>query len=171
MNTPTKLPKMLEVHTRAYYDGLVVLGKPDPEMDDTLIVETRLTQLFQELDIPNTYYARIRTLLFGGSDPCVIMLRRGTSGMPSVVALRHPPSDEIFTDKGLTTRPHPGTVLLDALERVSKLEAWRESLSPVEESRLNVVEALRNHESRLAAIEASLTGETNAKNAQDRNNH
>ena len=33
MSQPTKLPKALERHTRAFYDKLVELGKPDPELD------------------------------------------------------------------------------------------------------------------------------------------
>jgi hypothetical protein len=166
-----KLPRALELHTRAFYDALVELGKPDPEMGDMLIVETRLSYLHQELDIPGTYYAKIRAILFGGIDPCAVMLRRGTHGMPSIVALRHPPDAENFTAEGLTPRPHAATLLEDATERVRKLEAWRDSLSPAEENRLNVVEAIRNHETRLVRIEAQILAilqrETNGKTAQD----
>ena len=36
MSQPTKLPKALEHHTRAFYDKLVELGKPDPELDGAL---------------------------------------------------------------------------------------------------------------------------------------
>jgi hypothetical protein len=171
MGQPTKpepLPKALERHTRAFYDGLELLGKDDPEIGG-LVVETRLSYLFQELEIPSTYYARIRVILFGGADPCVIMLRRGTHGNPSVVVLRHPPSAELFADEGLTQARSAATVFLDATKRVEKLEAWRDSLTPADENRLNVVEALRNHETRLAALEASQEGETNGKTAQDRN--
>ena len=164
----------LELHTRAFYDKLVELGKPDDELEGTLVVETRLTYLQRELGIPATYYAQIRAVLFDGFDPCAVMLKRGTHSMPSVVALRHPPDAEIFTDQGLTLRRTAATVLSDAAKRIAEIEAWRESLSPAEENRLNVVEALRNHETRLANIEAQLTdilaslqGETNGKNAQE----
>jgi hypothetical protein len=152
------------------------MGKPDPEMDGALVVETRISHLFQEIDIPSTYYARIRAILFGGADPCVVMLRRGTHGRPSVVVLRHPPTAELFADEGLTLARSAATVFLDAAERIQKLEAWRDSLTPADEDRLNVVEALRNHETRLVALEAALAdrvasqqGETNGKNAQDSN--
>lgn len=168
----SKLPKALELHTRATYDALASLGKPDPELDDALVVETRLTYLQKELDIPGTYYARIRAILFDGVDPCVVMLKRGTHGSPSVVALRHPPTAEQFADKNLTVAPHPGRLYLDATERIEKLEAWRDSMTVG--GTLSVIEALRNHEARLAAIESLMAqtaargkGETNGKNAQD----
>lgn len=163
----------LERHTRALYDRLVELGKPDPELDGALIVSTRLTLLHRELDIPAAYYAKIRAILFDGYDPCVVMLQRGGTGNPSVVALRHPPSEEIFTEEGLTSARARDTVSSEA-QRIQKLEAWRDSLSPAEENRLNVVEALRNHELRIATLEAYVAnqeGETNGKTAQDRNNH
>jgi hypothetical protein len=168
MTELAKLPKALESHTRTFYGRLELLAKEDPEMG--LVVETRISHLFQELDIPTTYYARIRAILFDGADPCAVMLRRGTHGKPSVVVLRHPPTVEMFSDEGLTLHRAAATVFLDAAERIEKLEAWRDSLIPADENRLNVVEALRNHERRLATLEAyvaSLIGETNGKNAQD----
>jgi hypothetical protein len=162
----------LERHTRTLYDRLVSLGKYDAEFECE-VVETRLTLLHRELNIPATYYAKIRAILFDGIDPCVVMLERGAVGNPSVVALRHPPSEEIFTSEGLTSVRARGTVSSEA-QRIQKLEAWRDSLSPADENRLNVVEALRNHESRLVKLEervANQEGETNGKTAQDRNNH
>jgi hypothetical protein len=161
----------LEAHTRALYDKLVELGKPDPDLDGALVIVARLTDLHGELGIPSNYYAKIRALLFAGTDPCVIMLQRGGAGKPSVLALRHPPEAETFVQVGLTWRGVHGRVSLDAAERIQKLEAWRESLSPADENRLNIVEALRNHETRLAALEASHKGETNGKTAQDRSSH
>ena len=171
MAETNKPPTALERHTRLLYDKLEELGEPDPEIEDTRIVETRMTHLFEELGIPVGYYSRIRSVLFDGIDPCVILIQRGSHGMPSVLAVRHPPTPEIFTQEGLTRRDSAGTVLLDAAGRVTELERWRDSLTPADESRLNVVEAIRNHEARLAKLEALLaegtasTGETNGKTA------
>lgn len=166
-----KSPKALEKHTRAFYDILVSLGEPDPELENALVVEVRLSQLFKECGIPGTYYARIRAILFDGADPCVVMLSRGVVGRPSVVCLRHPPSKEIFTDEGLTTRPHTATLYADATARIKQLEAWRETVSP---AGFNVVEALRDHEHRLARLEAQMAEmpatqerQSNGKKAQD----
>lgn len=165
-----KLPKALEQHTRALYDLLELLASPDPEMENVPIVETRLSLLYQQLNIPATYYAKIRAILFDGPDPCVVMLRRGTAGKPSVLAIQHPPDAEAFTKENLTLTRSAATVFLDAADRVYKLEAWRDSLTPADEDRLNVVEALRNHERRIATLESAildLERQSNGKNAQD----
>ena len=122
----------LERHTRALYDRLVELGKPDPELDGALIVSTRLTLLHRELDIPAAYYAKIRAILFDGYDPCVVMLQRGGTGKPSVLALRHPPVADNFARMALTSAGVRGTVSSEA-QRIQKLEAWRDSLSPAVE--------------------------------------
>ena len=172
MADTNKPPRALETHTNVLYERLEELGKPDPKLDDAMIVKTRLTYLFQELDIPAGYYSQIRSVLFDGFDPCVVMLERGSHGNPSVLAVRHPPDADSFARLALTLADRDGTVSVH--KRVDEIEAWRESLTPADENRLNVVDALRNHETRLAELEtqmaAILKGETNGKTAQDRNN-
>jgi hypothetical protein len=60
------------------------------------------------------------------------------------------PTDENYSEEGLTSPAERATLVASLEKRVAILEAWRVALGGGE---MNIAEALRNHELRLSRVE------------------
>lgn len=131
------------------------------EPREVLVFRGQLSDVFRELKVSQTFYSKIRAILI--EYDCVTYLQRGTRAYDSVLLLNHPPPEEVPPE--VLTRPSdPATLsaVADALESlshsVSVLEKWRESTGGI-----NISEALRNMELRLARLEKPTEAKANNK--------
>jgi hypothetical protein len=152
--TISKTQVTVTQYAEKLYDAMIERSEP---IDEYHIYHGKVTELFNELKIPMTYYSRIRRLLvMNGS---IEMIKRGSRGLASDVLLRHPPSElpspgtgsaivKIASDR-LTNPAPPATLIAEFERRLARLEAWRETTG-----RVNITDTLRNHESRLSHLES-----------------
>jgi len=132
-------------HARALYDELKSRAKPEPNGDE--LAEVYMTSLYEELGISPNYRVAVRKILFDSNPPCAIKVVQGAGGRPTLVYLLREPNLSDLTGEDTSGRLSAGQIS----EKLKRLEAWRLSLAG-----LNIVEALRNHESRLAELEAQV---------------
>lgn len=131
-------------------DPNVVYNTEDP-VPTVLVFRGQLSDVFREMKVSQSFYTKIRAILI--EYDCVSYLQKGTRAYDSVLILNHEPPEEISPE--VLTRPSdPATlsVLADRLEdlehSVKVLEKWRDSAGGI-----NIGEALRNMELRLAKLE------------------
>ena len=105
------------------------------------------------------YSDAIKLLQSPDLDPCVVIQQRGNPYQQTITNLHHPPPPGWgnFTRGDLTDGREAATMLLDAKEKVERLETWRESLGGV-----NLAEVLRNFETRITRLE-NKTGDVTGK--------
>lgn len=157
------------VYARQFYELLKeratleeILPSETDEAVSALIFRGKLMEVFAELKVAQTYYTRIRAIFL--KYDCVTYIQRGTKSYDSVLALHHPPPEEL-PKQDLTYRPGDATLSAVA-ERVSdlersaaKIESWLDQLGGI-----NLVEVFRNFEGRIADLEKlPQTGGTNGK--------
>jgi hypothetical protein len=116
-----------------------------PEPVEVLVFRGKLTDIFVELKVSQKYYVTIRKIL--REYDCVQYLQRGTKAYDSIVILNHPPPEEI--SPLLLTDSHSPAKIADVERRVTALEDWRVTTA----GGINIGEALRNMETRLAKLE------------------
>jgi hypothetical protein len=150
---PSKTENTVAQYAEKLYGAMMERSEP---IDDFHIYHGKVTELFNELKIPMTYYSRIRRQLV--SNGSIEMIKRGSRGLASDVLLRHPPSEasspgtdaaivKIASDR-LTNPGRAATLTAEFERRLARLESWREN-----QGGLNITESLRNHESRISRLE------------------
>lgn len=163
MNTTAQ--STTETYARQFYDLLVEqskLEKLPPEDTEHRVWRGKLLEAFIELGASQIYYSRIRNIFLEYG--CVTYVIRGTKAYPSVLILNWPPPEEISQDL-LTGPSKGGTVqtLAEAVEEMTRrlraVEDWRETTT----GGLNIGEALRDLEKRLAKLEGNATNGAKAE--------
>jgi hypothetical protein len=125
--------------------------------NDDLVYRGKITRIFAEVGVPNNDYAKVRAVLFralsevdGELIPCLLQIRRGAGGSPSiVVVLREPLLSDLeapeISGSLLTYAQRRARVVADTDRRITDLED-------------KVMRILRNFESRLRELEAKAQG-------------
>jgi len=137
------------------YDKSVPMFVHDYDEDPRRIFRGSLTKTYAELGISTAYYSRVKRLL--ESQDCIEVVKRGHRTDPeTVVILNHPPSP--FAEEVLRKKPkealtsgQPVAILLARIEKLERAEQARAE----QEGGIDLVSALRNHESRLLKLEAT----------------
>lgn len=133
-----------ERHTYAVYDVLADLAEPDDIGNN--VVACNITDVYRNLDITPSYHKDIRRVLFDSNPPCLTMVARGGGGKPSVFYVHRRPEEKDFASDLTDVKESAKLSAGQIAERLERLEARLAGL--------NIVEALRNHEHRIAQLEA-----------------
>lgn len=158
--TPAKVRESSLIrHTRAFYKYLADRAKPDE--DGNVVAQVYLTSAFDELGISPNAQTQVRRILYESKPPCAVQVARGAGGKPSVIyLLREPQPEDFATEKRLTDDGEPAKLSAGQMkERLERLEARTAGL--------NIVEAMQNHERRIAKLEARLTSQGESTNGTD----
>jgi len=148
-------PKVLE-HAHTFYSALTDQAKLEPVADNTpgspepvkelLVFRGKLQDVWAAAGISQAYYSNIRKLL--RENGCITVVQQGTRNVPTIMVLNHPPPEGAkIPEEPLTARPT--FAILD--RRVEALESWRDTFA----GGINIAEALRNMELRIASLEAA----------------
>jgi len=140
-------------HSRAFYKYLDDRSVEDE--DGNRVASVYLTAALSELGISPPMRAKVYKVIYESNPPCAVAVVRGGGGKPSVIYLLHPPSEGDF-ENALTDAIPSDTVSPVAEEIAKRLERLEASTTG-----LNIVEALRNHEQRIATLEGSAGLATN----------
>lgn len=167
-NVPTG--KAAEYYAHQFYDALVAAAVTEtivpPEESgigdgrfgleqlpvEALVYRGKITELWRELGISHPYYTKIRKIFMHHN--CVTYLQRGTRAYDTVLILNHPPppvGSVDFTIGDLTDDADSAS-LKEVAQTVRALQQWRETTA----GGLNIGEALREQEKRLAGLQARL---------------
>lgn len=135
-------------HSHSTYEALEHSASTEHVGDQELrIYRGSVTKLWKTLNISMGYYSDVFTALEHNS--CITRIQQGGRNVDSIIVLHGPPAWESWTTEGLQeplTQPKPTDILS---QRVEDLERRL--------GRLNIVEALANHEERLTALEKPKT--------------
>jgi len=129
-------------HALAVYDELE--KRAEHKENGEVVFTGKLTSVFAYHGVSTSLYSRVRRVLIESGS--ITIVERGRSGRPSVIRLHGAPSPEILSEKDLTLNRDSARLVLQLEKRVSALEARLP---------LNVTEALREHEVRIANLAAS----------------
>lgn len=130
-------------YTANFYD--LLLANSQAEVYEGLelrVFKGGLVDLFRKLGVSQSYYSSINRAL--REMGCISLIRRGSRGSGSVVALHHPPEQTEFVrflNQPLTESP-------EAAKLAERLEILERRLGG-----MNIVEALRNMDERLNRLE------------------
>lgn len=121
----TVVPAVFE-HALAVYREMVIHARPDEDLDNLLVYDGHLTQLFRKLRLPTPYYTFIKNKLRDMG--CIEQLRRGGGSATSKWVLWKEPTLEEWKGSGVA-RPRRGNKasmqerqIKDLAERCSRLE-------------------------------------------------
>lgn len=145
---------VIEGYTREFCNLLKEQLEPVQDGEDGRRVgEVYLTRIFNTCNIPGPYYSAIRKVVFESEPPIAVLVRRGAGGRGSIVAwMRDPTAEDLAATRLHLTKPvDAATLRQDTERRVDILEAWRMSFAS-----LNVIQAMKDHEDRIASLERQL---------------
>ena len=130
----------------------IIHDRAERDDNDDLVFRGKITRIFAEVGVSNNDYYKVRAILFRALSevdseliPCLLQLRRGAGGAPSiVVVLREPLLSDLdapeISGSLLTYAERRARVVADTERRITDLEN-------------TVMRILRNFESRLRELE------------------
>ena len=143
----------LEKYLQETYAELEKQAKPRKvQGKEVLVYEGHYTRLFNRAVGNPTYYTAIRKILV--ETESVSIIQKGHRGQTTVMVLNHKPPGPDEWPEDLTSEQLPAMLRAEFEQRVTALEAWRETTTGG--GKLNILQVLRNFEGRIAELERQL---------------